>query len=108
MQKALLMDVKKRNNREVVKLKMEKTFAHRRHEVVRDAPMVEDFMARWPALFDVSEVSLISHYFFSNLEHSLKKKSIWYTGRLPICVVVYYLSLSSIYVMVNYSLQFTD
>lgn len=60
MQKALLLDVKKRNNREVVKLKMEKTFAHRRHEVVRDGPMVEDFMARWPALFDVTEVRLIS------------------------------------------------
>ena len=56
MQKALLLDVKKRNNREAVKLKMEKTFAHRRHEVVRDAPMVESFMARWPALFEVSEV----------------------------------------------------
>uniref|UniRef100_A0A667W8B2 PB1 domain-containing protein n=1 Tax=Myripristis murdjan TaxID=586833 RepID=A0A667W8B2_9TELE len=60
MQKALLLDLKKRNNREVVKQKMEKTFAHRRHEVVRDAPMVEDFMARWPALFEVSEVRLIS------------------------------------------------
>ncbi|XP_039650143.1 uncharacterized protein LOC120555500 [Perca fluviatilis] len=57
MQKALLLDVKKRDNREVVKLKMEKTFAHRRHEDVRDAPMVEDFMARWPALFDVSEIN---------------------------------------------------
>ncbi|XP_037608700.1 uncharacterized protein LOC119478205 isoform X2 [Sebastes umbrosus] len=57
MQKALLLDVKKRNNREVVKLKMEKTFAHRRHEVVRDVPMVEDFMARWPALFEVSEIN---------------------------------------------------
>ncbi|XP_062314210.1 uncharacterized protein LOC134018336 [Osmerus eperlanus] len=57
MQKALLLDVKKRDNREVVELKMENTFAHRRHEVVRDAPMVEDFMASWPALFDVSEIN---------------------------------------------------
>ncbi|XP_037643389.1 uncharacterized protein LOC119498484 isoform X2 [Sebastes umbrosus] len=57
MQKALLLDVKKRNNREVVELKMEKTFAHRRHEVVRDVPMVEDFMARWPALFEVCEIN---------------------------------------------------
>ncbi|XP_045898487.1 uncharacterized protein LOC123966356, partial [Micropterus dolomieu] len=57
MQKALLLDVKKRNNREVVKLKMEKTFAHRRHEVVRYGQMVEDFMARWPALFDVTEIN---------------------------------------------------
>ena len=64
MRKALLLDVKKRNNREVIKLKMEKTFAFRRHEVVRDAPMVDDFMARWPALFEVSEVRLISCWIF--------------------------------------------
>ncbi|KAF3848156.1 hypothetical protein F7725_021184 [Dissostichus mawsoni] len=55
MQRALLLDAKKRNNRDIVKLKMEKTFALRRHEVVRDGPMVEDFMARWPALFEVAE-----------------------------------------------------
>jgi hypothetical protein len=36
---------------------MEKTFAYRRHEVVCDAPMAEDFMARWPALFEVIVVS---------------------------------------------------
>lgn len=60
MQKALLWDVKKKNNREV-KLKMEKTFTHRRHEVVRDAPMLGDFMERWPALFEVSEVRLMSY-----------------------------------------------
>lgn len=53
---ALLLDVKRRNNREVVRMKMEKTFAYRRHEVVRDTPMIEDFQARWPGLFEVSEV----------------------------------------------------
>jgi hypothetical protein len=57
MRKALLSDVKKRNNRATVKFKMEKVFAYRRHEVVRDAPMVEDFMARWPALFEVIEIN---------------------------------------------------
>ncbi|XP_041863711.1 uncharacterized protein LOC121653968 [Melanotaenia boesemani] len=57
MQKSLLSEIKKKNNREIVKLKMEKTFALRRHEVVRDVPMVEDFMARWPALFDVIEIN---------------------------------------------------
>ena len=59
MQKDLLSDLKKRNNREIMKKKVEKTFALRRHEVVRDAPMVEEFMARWPALFAVNEVRLI-------------------------------------------------
>ncbi|MEQ2274411.1 hypothetical protein XENORESO_020690, partial [Xenotaenia resolanae] len=55
MRNALLLDIKKRNNRQLVKLKMEKTFAYRRHEIVRDAPMVEALMARWPALFDIRE-----------------------------------------------------
>ena len=59
MQKDLLSDLKKRNNQGIMKRKMEKTFALRRHEVVRDAPMVEEFMARWPALFAVNEVRLI-------------------------------------------------
>lgn len=36
---------------------MEKTFSYRRHEVVRDAPMVEAFMAKWPALFDFHEIN---------------------------------------------------
>ncbi|XP_030580567.1 uncharacterized protein LOC115776897 [Archocentrus centrarchus] len=57
MRKALLLDIKKSNNRELVKLKMEKTYAYRRHEIVRDAPMVEAFMARWPALFDIREIN---------------------------------------------------
>ncbi|KAL2091655.1 hypothetical protein ACEWY4_013918 [Coilia grayii] len=57
MRMALLLDVKKRNNRENVKVKMERTFAHRRHEVVRDAPSVETLMARWPALFEVCEIN---------------------------------------------------
>ena len=52
----LLSDVKMRNNREVVRIKMEKTFAFRRYEVVRDTPMIQDFQARWPALFEVDEV----------------------------------------------------
>lgn len=52
----LLSDVKTRNNREVVRMKMEKTFANRRYEVVRDTPMIQDVQARWPALFEVNEV----------------------------------------------------
>ncbi len=55
---ALLSDVKKSNNREVVRIKMDKTFSCRRFEVVRDTPMIQDFRERWPALFDVSEVCL--------------------------------------------------
>lgn len=62
MQRALLLDVKK-NNRVAVKLKMENTVAHRRHEVVRDAPMVASFMARWPALLEVSEVRHMLGFF---------------------------------------------
>ncbi len=52
----LLSDVKKKNNRETIKTKMQRTFALRRQEVLRCAPMISDFMMRWPALFDVTEV----------------------------------------------------
>ncbi|KAI5621585.1 NACHT, LRR and PYD domains-containing protein 12 isoform X3 [Silurus asotus] len=50
---ALLSEVEKRNNENKVAMLMEKSFAHRRQEVVRDAPMIADFKTRWPALFSV-------------------------------------------------------
>ncbi|XP_041868494.1 sterile alpha motif domain-containing protein 3-like [Melanotaenia boesemani] len=53
----LLTEVKKRNNHHVIKQKMEKTFAHRRYEVVQDMPFIAEFKSRWPALFMENEVS---------------------------------------------------
>ncbi|KAL2099407.1 hypothetical protein ACEWY4_005887 [Coilia grayii] len=57
IQESLLMDVQIRNNRENIKLKMEKTFALRRQEIIGDMPLVADFKARWPALFDIAEIN---------------------------------------------------
>lgn len=51
----LLSDFKKKKNKEVVRMKMEKTFAYRRQEEVDAAPMIQDFQTRWPALFEVGE-----------------------------------------------------
>ncbi|TKS74093.1 hypothetical protein D9C73_008174 [Collichthys lucidus] len=52
---ALLSEVQKRNNDDKVAMMMDKTFALRREEVVREAPMIADFKTRWPALFNVQE-----------------------------------------------------
>ncbi|KAG7481675.1 hypothetical protein JOB18_001839 [Solea senegalensis] len=52
----LLADVT-RTNREVIKMKMEKTFSYRRREVISKEPMVNDFKARWPAFFHLSEIN---------------------------------------------------
>lgn len=52
----LLEDFKKRNNRETVRAKMDKTFSLRRQELIYDAPMISDVKERWPALFDAMEV----------------------------------------------------
>ncbi|KAE8277692.1 hypothetical protein D5F01_LYC24297 [Larimichthys crocea] len=57
----LLSDVKKRNH-QVIKEKMEKTFAHWRHDVVQDMPFIAEFKSRWPALF-------MAHEFMSQLDH---------------------------------------
>ncbi|RXN37812.1 sterile alpha motif domain-containing 3-like isoform X2 [Labeo rohita] len=54
---ALLSEVKKRNNEHKLAAMMDKTFALRRQEVVSEAPMIADFKMRWPALFNVREVS---------------------------------------------------
>ena len=56
IRETLLLDVKKRNNQDTVAAMMEKTFAHRRQEVIRDAPLIADFKTKWPALFCVREV----------------------------------------------------
>ena len=54
---ALLSEVTKSNNRRVIKEKMEKTFAHRRREVIEEEPFIAEFKGRWPALFCEHEVS---------------------------------------------------
>lgn len=54
--KELLVEVKKRDNEQIIKTKMEKTFAHRRREVIEDKPFIAEFKNRWPALFAVLEI----------------------------------------------------
>ncbi|KAJ0003222.1 hypothetical protein NQD34_008320 [Periophthalmus magnuspinnatus] len=41
----------------VAERKMEKTFPHRRQEIVRDMPFIADFKSRWPALFSVKIIT---------------------------------------------------
>lgn len=55
--KALTLEVKRKNNQQLIKKKMERTFAYRRQEVIRDVPFIAEFKSRWPALFFESEVS---------------------------------------------------
>ncbi|XP_071337589.1 uncharacterized protein [Trachinotus anak] len=74
IRETLLLEVKKRNNQDTVAAMMEKTFAHRRQEVIRDAPLIADFKTKWPALFcitaefkRITTVSLLPK-FFSELD----------------------------------------
>uniref|UniRef100_A0A3P9K7E0 Uncharacterized protein n=1 Tax=Oryzias latipes TaxID=8090 RepID=A0A3P9K7E0_ORYLA len=53
----LLSDVKKHNNRDTIKDKMNKTFSLRRQEVIYDALMISELQERWPALFDPAEIN---------------------------------------------------
>lgn len=52
----LLSEVTKRDNSKIVKEKMAKTFAHRRNEIINLSPSIEQVKARWPALFEASQV----------------------------------------------------
>ncbi|XP_067331111.1 uncharacterized protein [Channa argus] len=54
---ALLNEVKKQNNRMVIKEKMAKTFSFRRQEIVEKEMGVEELKERWPALFGVDEIN---------------------------------------------------
>lgn len=53
----LLTEVGKRDNNKSIKEKMSKTFAHRRNKIINQSPTIEDITARWPALFEASNVS---------------------------------------------------
>ncbi|XP_051996479.1 uncharacterized protein LOC127653727 [Xyrauchen texanus] len=79
---ALLSELKKRDNEVVIKKKMGKTFSHRRLEIVEQRPLIEDFVNRWPALFQQSEVNAefmrittkpLQSNFMSQLDHFSNK-----------------------------------
>lgn len=79
-QLALLTEVRKRHNDQVVKEKM--AFACRRQEVVKDKPMIAEFKIRWPGLFTVAEVwyaSLLynNQYFFVILYITMYQMTVW-------------------------------
>ncbi len=48
----MLTEVRKKDNKTLIKEKMAKTFAHRRHKIINPSPGFEDIKARWPALFE--------------------------------------------------------
>lgn len=79
---ALLTEVKKRNNEAVIKQKMQKTFSYRRKEVVQDVPTVYDFVSRWPALFTVSEVSVVHLLYYCSY---LRDFFLWFKPRVFNC-----------------------
>lgn len=49
--------LQKRNNRQTIKEKMTKTFGYWRQEIVHKKPNIEDILERWPALFQMEEIS---------------------------------------------------
>ncbi|XP_071348849.1 uncharacterized protein [Trachinotus anak] len=53
----LVTGSKKKNNEKIVKDKMNKTFALRRHEIINQCPTVRAMKDRWPALFDPSQIN---------------------------------------------------
>ncbi|KAJ8361311.1 hypothetical protein SKAU_G00178360 [Synaphobranchus kaupii] len=54
---SLLSEVKKRNNRAVIKDKMDKTFSLQRQEIVEKQSGMEELKGRWPALFTMDEIN---------------------------------------------------
>ncbi|CAI5669380.1 unnamed protein product [Oreochromis niloticus] len=52
----LLKEMKKKNNERAINEKMEKSFAMRRTEVVKDCPAIQDLLERWPSLFCENQI----------------------------------------------------
>lgn len=63
IRETLVLEAKKKNNEDTVAAMMTKTFAHRRQEIIRDAPMIAVFKTRWPALFNMGEVNMSMLFF---------------------------------------------
>lgn len=80
---ALLTEVKKKKKDEAeIKKIMQHTFSIRRQEVLQE-PAIAEFLDRWPALFDVCEVSVkCSNLFYQCLQ----------TFKISILCVVFYRS----------------
>lgn len=58
LERQQLIDECKKKNSTAIKDLMCKTFAHRRHDIISQQLSVSDIKDRWPALFDVSQVSV--------------------------------------------------
>ncbi|XP_041851007.1 uncharacterized protein LOC121646185 [Melanotaenia boesemani] len=78
----LLCEVTKRDNCQVVAEKMAKTFSLRRQEIIYEAPAIRDFMERWPALFDPTQINEefkrittinLESTFMARLDHCIPK-----------------------------------
>ncbi|XP_076879072.1 sterile alpha motif domain-containing protein 3-like isoform X2 [Brachyhypopomus gauderio] len=79
----LLTELKKRENDTLIKEKMAKTFAHRRHEIINQTPSIEDIKARWPALFKASHLQDEFHRITTvHLEPKFMSKLDEYTPKL--------------------------
>ncbi|XP_071345124.1 uncharacterized protein [Trachinotus anak] len=78
----LIAESKKRNST-VIKDLMCRTFAHRRHDVVRLQMSITDIKDRWPTLFDVSQVSAeFQRITTLNLEPKFMEMLDFYTPKL--------------------------
>ena len=66
----LLKEIKKKNNERAIKEKMEKSFAMRRTEVVRDCPAIHDLLERWPSLFCENQVNPVLVHAATKYERS--------------------------------------
>ncbi|XP_019205875.1 uncharacterized protein LOC102075923 [Oreochromis niloticus] len=56
MERLDLLKEMKKNNERAINEKMEKSFAMRRKEVVKDCPAIQDLLARWPSLFCENQI----------------------------------------------------
>ncbi|CAI5669568.1 unnamed protein product [Oreochromis niloticus] len=83
LERQQLIDECKKKNSTAIKDLMCKTFAHRRHDIISQQLSVSDIKDRWPALFDVSQVSAEFHRITTlNLEPKFMASLDLYSSKL--------------------------
>lgn len=67
----LLHEHRKRDNNKVISEKMAKTFSLRRNDVILNKAPVIDLQARWPALFEPSQVKHVNYFHYFSITIAL-------------------------------------
>ena len=74
---AIVLEIKKKNNKQLIKRKMEKKIVYRKQEIIKDMPFIAEVKTRWPALFSETEVIVSNLNVLSQVLLCVSRKNLY-------------------------------